>query len=213
VERVGGALFGGEIMPNEEFAIVLDYLPTGKSSSFKPEPIAQVIGVNHFTLLEVVPKTQLKTFEKVYIGKDERDKIQYIKKRISFKELTSNASMELSKAIEKIVLENPQRFLDFFNKSGAISIKMHQLELLPGLGKKHMMEILKERKQKPFESFEEIEKRIHLMPNPVQIIVKRILQELQEPNLKHYLFVRPPTEPKFEKKPFFKRKTFSKPFP
>ena len=179
-------------MPNEETAIVLDFLPKGKSSAHKPEPLAQVLGKRFFTLLEVVPKADLKIMEEVSIGKEERDKIEFIKKRVTYKELTSTSVAEINKAIEKIIHDDNQRFLDFFNKSGSISIRMHQLELLPGLGKKHMLDLLDERKKKPFESFEDIEKRIKLMPNPVQTIVKRILMELQEDDLKHYIFARPP---------------------
>jgi putative nucleotide binding protein len=184
-------------MPNEENAIVLDYLPTGKSNSFKSEPVAQVIGVEHFTLLEVIPSTPLKALEKVYIGKDKRDKIQFIKKRIFFSELTNNSVSEIQKAIELIVKENSQKFLDFFNKSGSLSLRMHQLELLPGLGKKHLFEILKERESKPFESFEEISKRIHLMPDPIKLIVKRVMLELEDNKLKYYVFVRPPAKESF----------------
>ncbi len=179
-------------MPNEDYALVLDYLPTGKSSSYKSEPIAQVIGTNYFTLLEVIPKTPLKTNEMVYIGKEEREKIQYIKRRISFSDLTSNSLAEIQKTIEKIVLEKEQKFVEFFNKSTSITIRMHQLELLPGLGKKHLFNILEERKKQPFESFKDIEKRVHLMPNPPKILVKRIMEELEDDKLKHYLFVRPP---------------------
>src|SRR3989344_4566753 len=193
-----------KIMPNEEKAVVLDYLAKGKSSAFKPEPLAQVLGTKFFTLLEVVPKTELKVLEEVSIGKEQRDKIEFIKKRIAFKELTSNAVGEINKAIEKIIQEDRQKFLDFYNKSGSISIRMHQLELLPGLGKKHMLDILDERKKKQFESFEEIEKRVKLMPNPVQAIVKRILQELQEDDLKHYLFARPP----YQERPFEQRRRY-----
>ena len=179
-------------MPNEEYAIVLDYLPTGKSSSFKPEPMAQVIGTEHFTLLEVTPTSALKVLEKVYIGKEKRDKIQFIKRRVSFDELTNTAISEIEKAIEMIVKENSAKFLDFFNKSGSVSLRMHQLELLPGLGKKHLFEMLKEREIKPFESFEELSKRVHLMPNPAKLVAKRILVELEDPKLKYYLFARPP---------------------
>ncbi|MDO8537321.1 MAG: DUF655 domain-containing protein [archaeon] len=194
-------------MPNEETAIVLDYLPKGKSSAFKPEPLAQVLGKKFFTLLEVVPKSELKIMEEVSIGKEARDKIEFIKKRVTYKELTSTSVAEINKAIEKIIHDDNQRFLDFFNKSGSISIRMHQLELLPGLGKKHMLDLLDERKKKPFESFEDIEKRIKLMPNPVQTVVKRILMELQEDDLKHYVFARPPyQEREFEQRSYQQRR-------
>ncbi len=187
-------------MPNEEYAIVLDYLSTGKSSSFKSEPMAQVMGTEYFTLLEVIPSSSIKVLDKVYIGKDKRDQIQFIKKRISFDDLTNTAVSEINKAIESVIKENPTKFLDFFNKSHSISLRMHQLELLPGLGKKHLFEILKQREQKPFESFNDLSERVHLMPDPIKLIVKRILTELEEPKLKYYLFVRPP----FREEKFFR---------
>lgn len=186
-------------MPNEEHALVLDYLSKGKSSSYKTEPLAQVMGTTHFTLLEVVPKTSLSILEEVYIGKETRDKIDFIKKRIPFEELTSTAQSEIERAIKKIVVENPGQFLEFYNSCGPISIKRHRLELLPGIGKKHVVNILQERQKKPFESYDDIEKRVHLMPDPIQAIVKRILQEMQEPDLKYYLFTRPPVKPGFQK--------------
>ena len=65
---------------------------------------------------------------------------------------------------------------------------MHQLELLPGLGKKHMWEIIDARKEKEFSSFADIKKRVKLMPDPEKAIIKRITQELKG-NEKHRLFV------------------------
>ena len=182
-------------MPNEDYAIVLDYLPKGKSNSFKSEPLAQIVGTEFFTLLEVVPKSELKIGEKIYVGKVERDKIEYIKRRVAFKELTSTAISELDKAIEKTIVERSDDFLEFFNKAGSITIKRHQLELLPGFGKKHMLDLLAERQKKPFESFEDIAARVKLIPNPLGSLVKRILEELEFDDLKHYLFARPPPKP------------------
>ena len=202
-------------MPGEDYAIVLDFLAKGKPNSFKSEPSAQIIGTKSFTLLEVVPKegVALKISEQIYIGKEAREKIEYIKSRINFKDLTNNAVAELEKTIEKIVLDDRQRFLDFFNTSGSITIKRHQLELLPGLGKKHMLDILAERQKKPFESFEDLEQRVHLMPNPAKTIAKRIIQELEDPEEKHFLFCRPPASQKqefgsFHRPPFNRNRNF-----
>ncbi|MCX6798834.1 MAG: DUF655 domain-containing protein [Candidatus Diapherotrites archaeon] len=183
-------------MPNEENAVVLDFLAQGKSTSYKAEPIAQVLGSQFFTLLEVTPKAgvELKIMDSVYVGKDVRDKIEFIKRRINSEDLTSTAAAELEKAIEKIVLENKPRFLEIFNTGGPISLKRHQLELLPGMGKKHVQDILDERRKKPFESFEELAARVRLLPDPVKTIVKRIELELHEKDLTHYLFARPPVK-------------------
>jgi len=65
---------------------------------------------------------------------------------------------------------------------------MHQLELLPGVGKKHMWEIINARKEKLFEGFDDLKNRVKLMPDPEKAIIKRILAELKGKE-KHRLFV------------------------
>lgn len=181
-------------MPNEEYAIVLDYLAKGRSTSFRPEPLAQVMGVSFFTLLEVVPKEELIALEKVYVGREKRDKILQIKRRVEFGALTSNSIAELEKAVEKVILEDEQRFVKFFNTAGSITIKRHQLELLPGLGKKHMQEILAERSKKPFENLKEIAERVPSISDPLKTVVKRIIEELRGDDPKHFIFSRPPSQ-------------------
>lgn len=185
-------------MTAEEYGFVLDYMPTGKSSAAKTEPLAQLIGKEFFTLLEVVPKTGvgLTIGEEVYVGKDDRPKIELIKGRIAYKDLTSNSLSELEDIIEQIVLSQKEKFINFFNNSRAISLYRHQLELLPGLGKKNMLLILDEREKKPFSSFEEVSQRVKGVSDAQKMIVKRIVEELEVPEDKHYLFVRPPAEPR-----------------
>ena len=56
--------------------------------------------------------------------------------------------------------------------------------MLPGLGKKHMQEILKQRREKEFESFQDMKKRIQNLPDPEKAIEKRILHELT--NIERY---------------------------
>lgn len=185
-------------MKVEEKALVLDYLARGRSSDIKTEPIAQLIGEEYFTLLEVVPKSGIdfKALEQVYVGKEERDKIDFIKKRISFKDLTNTALSELDNAVERIVKENEKKFVDFYNQSRSITIKRHQIELLPGMGKKHMLQIIQEREKNSFESFESLKQRVKSVPDPVHSIVKRIVEELEGIDVKYYLFVRPPSREK-----------------
>jgi len=185
-------------MTAEENGFVLDYMPTGKSSAAKTEPLAQVIGKEFFTLLEVVPKMgqSLTVGEEVYVGKNDRPKVDLVKGRIAYRELTSNSLSELEDVVEKIVLSQKDKFLAFFNTSRAISLYRHQLELLPGLGKKNMLALLDEREKKAFSSFEEIPTRVKGVSDPLKMIVKRIIEELEVPEDKHYLFVRPPAEPR-----------------
>ncbi len=181
----------------EEYAIILDFLPEGKPTELKKEPIAQAVGVKYFVLLELVPKRNvyLEPLEKVYIGKGFREKIEYIKKRIRYEELTSLAKDTLEEAVKKIVDEDENRFINFFNNAKPINVRIHQLELLPGIGKKILHEILEERKKKKFESFKDIKDRIKSIPDPKKIIIERILMEIRgeerSGRLKWRLFVAP----------------------
>lgn len=178
----------------EEVAVVLDFLPNGypfdKRPSHMKTPIAQAIGKERFTLLELVPKKGvfLQPNEEVYIGEGQRDKIHHIVGRLPIERLTATARSSLEIVIKEIIENNEKDFVDFFNKAQPLSTRMHQLELLPGLGKKHMWEILEERKEKDFESFEDIKKRVNLMPDPKKSIIRRILNEI-EGKEKHNLFI------------------------
>ncbi|MFH1447283.1 MAG: DUF655 domain-containing protein [Candidatus Micrarchaeota archaeon] len=177
----------------EEYGAVLDFLPYGKSTDTRREPLAQIIGVTYFTLLDVVPKPDisLSQGEQIYIGKNEREKIDHIRSRISFSDLTSSARSSLKLTITSIITSREPEFINFFNKCGPITIRLHQLELFPGIGKKHMRSIMSEREKKPFESFSDISKRVALLPKPVNIIVERIEQELKGES-KYYILTRPP---------------------
>lgn len=169
-------------MEKEEYAIILEYLPNGYPLEKKMMPIAQAIGEINMTLLELVPRRGIsfEIGERVYIGEGKRDKVYYILGRLHKEKLTEAAKAQLQEFIKKNVKEKEKKFVDFFNKSEAINKRIHQIELLPGFGKKHMQEILKQRKEKPFESLEEMKKRIQNLPDPEKAIEKRILQELTE---------------------------------
>lgn len=173
----------------EETAIVLDFLPHGYPLEGKMIPIAQAVGAKFFTLLELVPRRgiNLQPKEEVYIGSGKRDKISYILGRLSKDKLTETAKLELNEFIEKIVTQQEAKFVEFFNKAEPINTRLHQLELLPGFGKKHMTALIQERENKPFESFDDIRKRIKSIPDPKKVIEKRLLEELTEP-VKYRLF-------------------------
>jgi len=182
----------------EEYGIVLDYLPQGFPGENLPPhkrtPIAHIIGENYFSLLEVVPSEDLSMYERVFIGKGKRDKIARVKKRLRHNELSATAKGELRFIVEKIVSENEQKFVEFFNTSGPISIRYHKLELLPGLGKKLMNEILEERKKGLFKSFSDIKERVPSIPDPKKMIINRIINEMQEVDRYSIFVSRPPKE-------------------
>ena len=178
----------------EENAIILDFLPNGYPLDERPmymkTPVAQAIGKEHFVLLELVPKKEvyLQLYEEVYIGEGKRDKIHHIVGKLPMSKLTRTAESELEFIIKDIVKKNEKMFVDFFNNAKPLSTRMHQIELLPGVGKKHMWEIINAREEKPFESLDDIKKRVNLIPDPEKLIIKRIMLEL-EGTEKHKLFV------------------------
>ena len=183
-----------ETHEKEEYVTILDFLPNGYPFDTRPShqktAIAQAIGKKRFVLLELVPKKDvfLQPHEEVYIGQDKRDKVHHINGKIPFSRSTQTAKSELDFIVKEIVEKNEQRFVDFFNNAQPLSTRMHSIELLPGMGKKRMWEILEERKIKPFESFGDMKKRVHLMPDPTKAVIKRIMQELSGKE-KHLLFI------------------------
>ncbi|MCS7143325.1 MAG: DUF655 domain-containing protein [Aigarchaeota archaeon] len=184
----------------EDEAIVLDVFtperpPKGVIVGRKWN-MAHLLGTSHFTLLEAVfnpSSITLKTGSKVYIGKEVSRDVLRIVRRISYGELSESAKMELEQAVETIVKENEERFVRFFNDSGPLTPRLHSLEVIPGVGKKMLLKILNEREVELFKSFEDIQSRIGLS-EPVKAVTKRVVEELRNPDNRHWLFVRPPSE-------------------
>lgn len=181
----------------EDRGIVLDFLPQGHPSDSRPihlkEPIAQILGDAFFTLLEVIPQKGviLKVLDEIFIGKGEREKIDRVKRRITYDELTAAAKTELPRAISLLVDKYPEKFVEFFNKAGPITTRFHQLELIPGIGKKLMLAILEEREKAPFSDFRDLEERVKGLSNPERLVAKRIEIELMGAD-KYSVFVRAP---------------------
>ena len=184
----------------EDYVYVLDYLAKGRGDvpSYKRKPTVYGVGESQFTLLELIPRkdASFSIGERIYVGKDanKRKKIEKIKGRINYEDMTSTAHGELPYVVLDIVHNLEEHFINFFNEASAISTRFHTLELLPGLGKKMMHEILDERKKKLFTSFEDMQSRIHFLRSPDKLISKRIELELTDPNQKYRLFTRPPIQ-------------------
>ena len=178
-------------MEKEENAIILDYLPYGYPLEKKMMPIAQAIGSRNFVMLQLIPRrgVKLNVGEEVYIGDGKRDKIYYILGRLPEDKLTETAREQLKEFIDKEIHANEKRFLEFFNRAEAINTRLHQFELLPGFGKKHTDAILVERNKKPFESFEDLKKRVSNLPDPRKAIEKRLIEEITGKE-KYFLFTR-----------------------
>ena len=181
----------------EEYAYVLDFLPHGRPgvratgrAGYRAGALVQLIGEEFFTLLEALAKEgiALKPHDRVYVGKESREEITYIIGRIGHEELTAAARTELPAVISRIVLNREQWFIGFFNNARAITPRMHAIELLPGIGKKYMWQVINEREKKLFVSFDDLQKRTEV-PNPVKLVTKRVMEELAGES-KYRLFTR-----------------------
>lgn len=187
----------GKKAEKEKFAYILDYLPYGRTDDNRPmyqkKPLAQGIGEKHFVLMEMITKENVvpRSHDRAYIGEGDRPVIDHVKRRIIFSELTNSAQMELPSVIEKIILSDEKRFLNFFNDAYPITTRLHMLELLPGIGKKLMWAIIEERKKGKFESIAQLVSRVKGLHTPEKLLMNRILEELKDENIKYRVFTTP----------------------
>ncbi|MCG3215258.1 MAG: DUF655 domain-containing protein [Candidatus Heimdallarchaeota archaeon] len=174
----------------ESRILVLDYLSEGKGfgQTKQREPIIQGIGTTWFTLLELTVERRGKypQFEEISIRGEEKSPIQKVKRRLSINDITNTGYQSLEDAVLRIINKNEKRFVSFFNKAQPITNRIHSLQLIPGIGKKLMWEILESRKSMPFVSFSDIEERVKIS-DISKMILNRIMQELEE-DQKHRLF-------------------------
>jgi len=173
-------------------AIVLDVLPHGRTEDDRPqyekEPLAFVLDRADFTLYELTLEEsslsigdRLDGYNSSQVGRTTE---------IDYDDLPRGASSELEYVIEDLVTDEEQEFVEFYNDAQPITLRLHQLNLLPGIGKKLRNDILDARKRRPFESFEDIEARIDGLHNPREVLVERIMEEIREDDLKYRIFAR-----------------------
>ena len=168
-----------------------DFLPMGVKSgdSFRKRyQVITVVGTDKFSVLRCYLKNQINT---VALGEhidleEQKNNFQLVKK-LKPSEWQATLKSEIEEAIGQIVKIDEVKYVDFFNNAHLITTKLHQLKLLPGIGEKRLVQILKIRDQQPFISYEDIEQRLTL--NPVELITKRILEEL-ETEQKYILFTK-----------------------
>ncbi|HZI71884.1 MAG TPA: DUF655 domain-containing protein [Nitrososphaeraceae archaeon] len=165
----------------EEYAYVLDFIQRGKSNTVRGREgiIIQAIGEERLTLLELlgVQNMNFEIGERVYIGREGRDKVMSVLGRLEYNYISQSAKNELTNIVEKIVSANEKRFIDYINMAQPVTPRIHALELIPGIGKTYMMSIIKERDKKRFESFTDIQNRVGLR-DPSKLIAKRIIDEI-----------------------------------
>ena len=107
---------------------------------------------------------------------------------ISYDDLTDYARSMLEDAIRKVIRDREYVFVEFFNIAEPINIRLHSLNLIKGIGKRTLHQIIRERERRPFRSLEEIRRIIRT--DPVESLVEKIMQEIRG-EARYYLFVQP----------------------
>jgi putative nucleotide binding protein len=171
----------GQARKYEEYAYVLDFTPRGKSIKVRGREgvIIQAIGEERLTLLELlgIPNTTVEIGERLYIGREGREKVSSVLGRLEYSAISQSAKNELANIIERVVVANEKRFVNYINNAQPITPRIHALELIPGIGKTYMMTIIKERDKKKFENFSELQTRVGLR-DPAKLVAKRIIDEI-----------------------------------
>jgi len=173
--------------------VILDLLLHGHPEEDRPSwsktPIAQVLTFPDFVLYEVkmnrnsdIKVQEQKTYEEFL----NENKLGDVVKKIDFSDLTSTSKALIQPILEKEVLKFEEEFINFFNNSTSITPRMHALKLLPGIGQKHMWEILEARDRQKFVTFQDISDRTSIS-SPAKLIAQRVIKELQR-DVKYYLF-------------------------
>jgi putative nucleotide binding protein len=171
-------------------AVLLDVLPNGRPDDDRPPsrktPVAYGLGTESFRLYELSLDDETEASVSDRIALDGPAVGRY--REVEYDDLTRNAAAEVEYAVEAIVDADEERFVDFYNEAGPITLRLHQLNLLPGVGKQLRNNVLDERKRGPFESFDEVSERVSGLHRPREVIVERIVEEVQKDDLKYRTF-------------------------
>ncbi|WP_049982956.1 DUF655 domain-containing protein [Halorubrum sp. BV1] len=171
--------------------VLLDVLPNGRPDDDRPahrkSPVAYGLEAEDFRLYELALSESSDASVSDRLDLDGPSVGRY--REVEFDDLTRNAAAEIEYAVDDIVDADERRFVDFYNEAGPITLRLHRLNLLPGIGKKLRNNILDERKRGPFETFEEVSERVSGLHRPREVIVERIVEEIREDDLKYRTFV------------------------
>ncbi|WNY28800.1 hypothetical protein MmiEs2_10080 [Methanimicrococcus stummii] len=182
----------------EEWVWVLDYLPYGRETDNRPvyqkKPLIHALGDNKLILMELIPiEGKIPPLHiKTHIGGKDEEYVERVKSRIPYDDLSHGAKLELPLVLEDYVVANEDRFVQFFSEAKPLSMRQNSLELLPGVGKKLMLDVLEESKKGPFEGFADLKARVPALHNPEKLIVQRVIEEMKG-GQKYYVFAAPPS--------------------
>jgi len=175
-------------------AVVLDYLPHGRADDDRPQyekpQLAHGVDTESFTLYELVLREEaaVNIGDRVTVD-PVQDEVAEVR-RLDYEDLSRGSQSELEHVVGEVVEEDEERFVEFFNEAGAITLRLHQFNLLPGIGDKLRDAIIDERKRDPFDGLSELEERVSGVHDPKGTLSERIIEEIRDEDVKYKLFAR-----------------------
>jgi putative nucleotide binding protein len=109
------------------------------------------------------------------------EKIALVLGRGRYRELPNSAQIALIEVIKGILKDNPESSLTFYNRAGPVSLKFHAFQLLPGVGPRKAKQMMNSRVSAGWMSFEEVDEACTI--DSLQLIVERLVEELQDPKI------------------------------
>jgi len=109
------------------------------------------------------------------------EKIAMVLGRDRYRELPNQAQAAIVDVMKEILSENPKSCMEFYNRSGPVSLKFHAFQLLPGIGQKKATQMMKSRVSAGWMTFEEVDEACTI--DSLQLIVERLVEELQDPKM------------------------------
>ncbi len=168
-------------MGRDEYAYVIEHLPYGLVETKDRRPSVIILTESLSLLLASLKKdVTVEPGKKVYIGEEKRNEIHHIIRRITPNKLSEAGMQNLRDLVHKAVQENEKKYVGILNTLGPVNVRLHALELIPGLGKKMTQKTIAERQKKPFESYADIDDRLQLSSSISHEIEQRILEEISE---------------------------------
>ncbi|MDZ7701727.1 MAG: DUF655 domain-containing protein [Halobacteriales archaeon] len=175
-------------------AVVLDVLPHGRADDDRPRyrksPLALALDVERFGLLELVLADEADLNIGDEVGVDPREPPVELARPMAYEDLSGGARSELEHVVRETIEADEDRLVEFYNEAGPVTLRLHQLNLLPGVGDKLRDNILDARKRKPFEGLADLDERVSGLHDPKGTVVERVLEELRDEDVKYKLFVR-----------------------
>jgi len=175
-------------------AVLLDFFPNGRSEGgrYGRQPTGFALETETFGLYEIVFEDGTDSTigdEVVVEPPDARTGTKRVRE-VEYGDLSGGAQSELEYVVEELIEDEEDRFVEFFNEAGPITLRLHQLNLLPGIGDKLRENIVDGRKRQPFADFDDMEDRVSGLHDPRSVLAERIVEEISEDDMKYYLLVR-----------------------